>query len=237
MRRFVHFGKCCRLGPLLVLAFGALGHAQTSQFLPEIDAYYKVSSPVRVWLQAKETSEALSPVTAEFGPSLDFSIKSPVKLQEITTFDLDDSKSRLLIFSIGYRYLPTPNKPPTNRMEPFFILNYAVPRIGCLLWDRNRFDLDWQGGGFTWRYRNRVQLERALKLGSYHPTAYGSAEFYYTSQYGKWSDTAIYAGVNFPLGQHVQFNPYYEHQNNTGTNPNQQINQFGLMLNLFFARH
>ena len=49
------------------------------------------------------------------------------------------------------------------------------------------------------------------------------------------SDTAIYAGCLFPIGKHVEFNPYYEHQNNTGKSPNQQLDQLGLMLNLYFS--
>jgi hypothetical protein len=32
----------------------------------------------------------------------------------------------------------------------------------------------------------------------------------------------------------VQLDSYYEHQNNTGKKPNEQLNQFGLVLNLFF---
>jgi hypothetical protein len=117
-----------------------------------------------------------------------------------------------------------------------FTLNYTVPRISFLLSDRNRADLDWQGGSFTWRHRNRVQLERTLKWDSYHLAPYASAEFYYASQYEKWSDTALSAGCPFPIGKHFELNPYYEHQNNTGNNPNQQLNQAGLMLNMHFAR-
>jgi len=221
---------------LIALTMALPSAAQTDQFLPEVDAYYKITSPVRIWLQAKETSEAGNPVTAEFGPSLDFYIKSPLKLADVTAFDLDDSKSRALVLSVGYRYLPTPGIPPTNRLEPLFTLNYPVPRIGLLISDRNRADLDWQGGGFTWRYRNRIQLERTLRLDTYHPSAYASAEFYYASQYGKWNDTAIYAGCLFPIGQHFEINSYYEHQNSTGKSPNQQYNQLGLMLNMFFSR-
>ena len=221
---------------LLVLALSPSAAAQTDQFLPEVDAYYKLTSPVRIWLQAKETSEAGTPVTAEFGPSLDFYIKSPLRLADVTSFDLDDSKSRALVLSVGYRYLPTPGSPPTNRLEPLFTLNYPVPRIGLLLSDRNRADLDWKIGTFTWRYRNRVQLERTVKVRSYHLSPYASAEFYYESLYGKWSDTAIYAGCLFPIGKHFELNPYYEHQNNTGPSPNQQLNQAGLMLNMFFSR-
>jgi len=221
---------------LLLTALRSQCPAQTDQLVPEVDVYYKVASPLRIWFQAKQTREDGAPTTAEFGPSLDFFVKSPLKLAQITAFDLDDSKSRLLVLSVGYRYLPTPNAAPTNRLLPFFTLNYPVPKIKFLLSDRNRADLDWQGGNFTWRYRNRVQLERTLRLGSYHPSPYASAEFYYSSQYSKWSDTSLFAGCIFPIGQHVQFNPYYEHQNSTGKSPNQQYNQLGLMLNLFFGR-
>jgi len=52
-------------------------------------------------MRAKETYEVGDPVTAELGPSLDFYLKPIVRLQNIITFDLDDSKSRSLIFSIG----------------------------------------------------------------------------------------------------------------------------------------
>src|SRR5271165_7224903 len=105
---------------LLVLALDPVAPAQTDQFLPEVDTYYKLAAPIRIWLQAKETSEAGTPVTAEFGPSLDFFVKSPLKLADVTAFDLDDSKSRAMVISVGYRYLPTPNAAPTNRFLPFF---------------------------------------------------------------------------------------------------------------------
>lgn len=221
---------------LLILALPSRVQAQVEQFLPEVDAYYKTSSSLRIWFQAKETAESGNPVTAEFGPSFDFYLKSPIKLADVTSFDLDDSKSRFMVLSLGYRNLPTPDEPPTNRLEPFFTFNYPLPRINFLLSDRNRFDLDWQGGGFTWRYRNRVQLERTMRIGSYHPSPYASAEFYYESQYQKWSDTALYVGCLFPIGKHFELNPYYEHQNSTGQSPNQQYNQLGLMLNIFYGR-
>ncbi len=110
------------------------------------------------------------------------------------------------------------------------------PMVGkFLLSDRNRGDLDWKSSNFTWRYRNRFQVERSLTIRSYHPSPYASAEFFYESKYGKWSDTAIYVGCLFPIRKRVEFNPYYEHQNNTGGSPNQQLNQLGLMLNLYFS--
>ena len=209
--------------------------AQTAQVLPEIDTYFKLSSELRVSFQAKETREAGDPIHAEIGPSLDFYLKPLIRLKKATEFDLDDSKSRPLVFSVGYRYLPQANNAPaTNRMEPVVTLNFPL-KGRFLLSDRNRADLDWRNGNFTWRYRNRIQIEKTLTLRSYHPSPYASAEFFYQSQFGKWSDTAIYAGCIFPIGKRLEVNPYYEHQNNTGKSPNHQLNQLGLMLNLYFS--
>jgi len=233
MRPRLDFRNCCWL--LILLGFSASALAQAGEFLPEIDAYYKVQDNFRLWLQAKETYEAGAPVTAEFGPSLDFYLKSLPLLSDITTFDNDDSKSSLAIFSIGYRYLPYPSSPPTNRMEPVLTVNLPTPKIKTLISDRNRFDLDWTNGSFTWRYRNRLQLQRTWRFGSYHLSPYVSAEVYFESQYSKWADTALTAGCFFPLGKHFELNPYYEHQNQTGKGPNQQYNQAGLMLNIFYG--
>jgi hypothetical protein len=218
---------------LLAVGLPYPSHAQSSQLLPEADIYYDVDKQVRVYFQAKETREGGAPTTAEIGPSIDIYLRSLSKLVDITAFDLDKSKSRLLVFSIGYRYLPYPNAPPTNRLEPYVMLNVPT-KARFLLSDRNRADLDWTGREFSWQYRNRVTIERPSRVRRYHLSPYISAEFWYQSQYVKWSDTSLFAGCLFPLGKHVDFNPYYEHQNNTGRSPNLQLNQLGLMINFWF---
>lgn len=220
---------------LLLFTFSSRLHAraQTDQLLPEIDVYYKMKSDVRIWFQAKETREGGNPVSAEIGPSLDLYSKPWLRLNHVTAFDSDDSKKRLNVLSIGYRILTSPNADVENRLEPVVTLN--LPAKDKLLFsDRNRADLDWKSGRFSWRYRNRVSVERALQIRSYHPTAFASAETFYDSQYGKLSDTAIYIGCLFPIGKHFEFSPYYEHQNNTGKKPNQQLNQLGLVLKGYF---
>jgi hypothetical protein len=211
------------------------GRAQTLQGLPEIDTYVKLNPDLRFTFQVKETREGGDPTQAEIGPSLDFYLKPLVKLKGATEFNLDDSKTRFLVLMIGYRYLPQANGAPgTNRLEPVVTLNFPV-KGRFLLSDRNRADIDWENGSFSWRYRNRFQIERAVRLRSYHPAPYISAELFYESQYRKWSDTALYAGCLFPIGTHVELDPYYEHQNNTGKSPNQQLDQLGIILNLFFS--
>jgi hypothetical protein len=207
--------------------------AQTFQFLPEADVYSTIHPNIRFNFQAKETRDAGDPTQAEIGPGFDFFLKPLLRLKDVTAFDLADSKSRPLQLSVGFRYVPSPDKPHTERMEP--AATFHLPLVAkILLSDRNRADLDWSKNQFTWRYRNRVTLERRIKLGSYHPAPYLSGEAFYQSQYQKWSTTALYAGTLLPVGKHVQFDAYYEHQNITSKSPNQQFNQFGLILNLYF---
>ena len=218
---------------VLLLFAGLRARAQAFQFLPEVDVYSRLAPSIRFNFQAKETREAGDPTQIEIGPGFDFFLKPLVRLRDITVFDLDDSKAHPLQFSVGFRYVPSPDKPHVERLALAVTPRWPLfARI--LLSDRNRADLDWSQNQFTWRYRNRVQLERRLTIGSYHPAPYASAEVFYQSQYEKWTTTALYVGCLLPAGRHFEIDPYYEHQNVTNKRPNQQFNQFGLVLNLYF---
>jgi hypothetical protein len=209
--------------------------AQEVQFLPQFDANLKLNSLVRVIFEAKGDREAGEMVQAQIGPSIQIYVKPLVKLKRVTAFDLDDAKSRFLVLESGYLYLTAPNAPSDNRMVLITTSHFPL-RAGFLLSDRNRADLDWKGGTFTWRYRNKLETDRTVSIRSYHLIPYVASEFYYESQYSKWSTTALYAGCFFPVGGHVQFESYYEHENNTGKRPNTQDNEIGLALHLYFSR-
>jgi hypothetical protein len=218
---------------LLFPASSAFAQNSTTEFLPEIDANFKLNSYVRFIFQAKDTREGGDPTQAEIGPSIEFYLKPLLKLKNVTLFDLDDAKSRPLVLAVGYRVVPTPGKPTINRMEP--VLTFHVPITArILITDRNRADLDWSPGKFVWRYRNRLTAERRFTINNYHPAPYVSAELFYESQYSKISSTNLYAGCLLPVNKHIEFDPYYEHENNTGKRPNEQVNAVGLILNLFF---
>jgi hypothetical protein len=208
--------------------------AQDTQFIPETDAYLKLNSVVRTYLQAKDDRDGGDSTQLAIGPSIQFYLKPLLKLKRVTTYDLDDSKSRALVLEIGYRYIAAPNTPGENRMIVAATSNLPI-KYGFHVSDRNRADLDWKNGSFTWRYRNRLTLERTFSIHSYHFIPYASAELFYESQYGKISTTSIYAGSLFPVGKHVEFNPYYEHDNNTGKHPNKQVESVGLAAYFFFS--
>jgi hypothetical protein len=223
------------MSSLLVVTFGWLPlQAQSVQFLPEVDTYLKIDPMVRAYFQAKDDREGGDPTQATIGPSVQFFFKPLVRLKNITTFDLDDAKKRPLVLEVGYRYIAAPNTAAENRMLTAVTFNFPM-KAAILITDRNRADLDWKGGEFTWRYRNKLSLERTVAIHSYHFIPYVAAEPFYESQYAKWSTTSLYAGFLLPVGKHVQFDPYYEHDNNTGKHPNSQDNDIGLKVSLFFS--
>jgi Protein of unknown function (DUF2490) len=224
-----------RLQVVVFFAFASLSAgAQSPQLLPEIDVYFKVNPEIRAYFQAQGDRDEGVPIQSTLGPSLQFYLKPLLSLQKITAFDMDDAKKRPLVVEAGYRVITAPNEPIENRFMP--IATIALPTKGSLLAsDRNRADLDWKNGVFSWRYRNRLAVQRTFSIRSYHVTPYLNAEVYYTSQYSKWSTTQLEAGGLFPIGSHVQMSVYYEHQNNTGKKPNEQVNDIGVAAHLFFS--
>jgi len=209
--------------------------AQSVEFMPEIDTYLTLNSGRgRFYFQAKDDREGGDPTQATFGPSIQLFLKPLVKLKEVAAFDLNDAKHRVLVFETGYRYIIAPNASPENRVLTALTFNFPS-RAAILITDRNRADLDWKNGAFSWRYRNKLTLEKTFAIRSYHLIPYASSETFYESQYEKWSTTSLYVGCLLPAGRHVQFNAYYEHDNNTGNQSNRQVNALGLELNLYFS--
>jgi hypothetical protein len=208
--------------------------AQDAQFLPEIDGHLTLNSSFRVYVQAKDDREGGDPQQFTFGPSVQFYRKPLVRLKHVSAFDLDNAKSRPLVLESGYRIITAPDTAAKNRAVEAVIFHFPL-RPRALLIDKNRADLDWQSGKFTWRYRNKLTLQRTFAIHSFHFIPYLAAEPFYESQYSKWSTTDLYAGSLFPVGKHAQFDCYYEHENDTGKHPNRQEEFVGLALHLYFS--
>ena len=233
-----HIQNTWLITPFVALLPCLCTRAQTSTtgFFPEVDSYARLTSNVRLVLQAKGYMEEGDFMRAELGPSFQLNPRPSEKLRKLSVFDMDDMKPMPVVFSIGYRYLPSATGTSTNRLEPLVMFHIPMPgRI--VVTDRNRADLDWSNNNFTWRYRNRITAERRVTIHNYHPGPYASAEFFYQSQYSKWSSTRLYVGCLLPLtklNRHLELDPYYEHENNTGQRPNRQLNIGGLIISWYF---
>jgi hypothetical protein len=223
------------LGVIAVL-FSALAQTQaqtqTYQTWPEIDTYIHLNENFRVYFIATQTIENREK-DAEIGPNLDFFFKPLFRTNRTVIFQPDRSKARPFLLRIGYRYLPSTAGPTENRWVLEATGRYAL-KSGFLFSVRNRADLRFINGEFSWRYRNSPTVERTVSIRSYHFTPYASGEVFFDSNYAKWNVTSESLGATFPISTHTEIQPYYQHDNDTSTSPNHQINAFGLSLNLYF---
>jgi hypothetical protein len=226
----IQIGGLGLLGLTLVAPVAA---ESQSQFWPEIDTYYKVNSKVRLSFFAQQTRENDQGEDLEIGPNFDLYLKPLVKSKKFVFFQLDESKSRLFMLRSGYQYIPSTSSPTEQRVFEEWTGRFPLT-LGVLVSDRNRVDLRWITGEFSWRYRNRLTLERDAKIKSYHFAPYVRAEVFYDSRYGKFSRTTEDIGATFPIRKRIEIEPYYEHQNDTSKAPNRQINALGLVLSLYF---
>jgi hypothetical protein len=220
---------------VLFILFGAslARSQQTTQFWPEIKANIKLNPKFRLMFNASTTQESGQDLGSQFGVNLDVFTKPLVKLKRFTVFQLDESKSRPFTLRIGYDRLPTPGKPPENRVVLEGTPRYPL-KAGLLVTDRNRADLRGINGDFSWRYRNRLMVERTFAIHSHHLTPYVRGEAYYVSTAEKWSRTTEDIGFLSPIRRRAEIEAYYEHMNDTSKSPNQQTHGIGLVLNLYF---
>ena len=106
--------------------------------------------------------------------------------------------------------------------------------LGIQADDRNRIDLRFiEGSDFSWRYRNRITVQRTFKVHRFVFSPYVQGEFFYSSRSQSWNKTTFQAGADFPFHKHFDFELYYEHDNNVGSTPN-TVNALGLTAYIYF---
>jgi hypothetical protein len=221
---------------LLVVLFGIPARAQTRQFWPELGTYIKVNDRMRFYFLATTVRENSATTEGEYGPNFDFYLKPIRKKQKRWgVFQLDESKNRFLMVRVGYHYIHPYTAGGSNEQR---IILEATPRYPLLkevlISDRNRMDYRFIGGKYSWRYRNRLTVEREYSIGRFKITPYARVEVYFDSRFMKWSRTALDAGSTIRITKHLELEGYFEHQNDTGSSPNRQVNAVGAVTSLYF---
>jgi hypothetical protein len=200
-----------------------------NELWPEVDVYATLNSRLRAsWFTTKATDKDSNTSTWEFGPNLDIYLKS---FRNRSSQTLDVAGRKYLWMRLGYHILPSSNGNTEQRGIFEITSRYYLPK-SFLLSDRNRLDFRVQNS-FTWRYRNRVTLERDFKVGRIVFDPYARAEAFYEITTGNWNRFAFAGGVVFPFAKHFEIEPYIERQINSGSNP-KFVNGFGLTLSIYF---
>ena len=229
----------CRIARRIVLAaivgltMSPALNAQSEQLWPTINFYKTMSQYSRFYFQVESTRENQTGQEVQIGPYLDLYLKRRFALLRHYESGMDESRTRPLLFRVGYNYIPSTENPTEQRVVLELIPRLPL-RAGFVIIDRNRGDLRFINGVFSTRYRNRLALERAFKLHRHVFTPYLRAEAYYDTRYAKWNKTTLDVGAVFTLRKHFELESYFEHQNDTSKKPNSQVEAVAIELNMHF---
>ena len=210
--------------------------AQTVELWPEVDVYVRLNSRARLLLVGTTVKDDGERTDAEFGPSLDFFLK-PIRRQPRLLYRLDESKNSVLMIRSGYRYLVSYTG---GAAEHRGLLEATVryPLTGhfgnVLLSNRNRMDFRVIDGAYSWRYRNRLSVDRELSVGPVRVNPYVRFEAFYDSRFAAFSRTETMVGASFPITRYWELEGYFDYQLDTGNRPNHKTRAVGAVTTFYF---
>jgi hypothetical protein len=154
------------------------------EFWPEIDVYVPLNEKVRLFFlfTTTKSEETKSNLEGQLGAHVDYTVNSR------------------LVLRAGYRYgFSIKEVQPFKEHRPLLeeTLRQRMP-LKILLSDRNREEFRFVNGQFSFRYRNRITLEREFV--TRRPiTPYGSIEVYHDSRFKVWNRNRLTVGFQIQL--------------------------------------
>lgn len=230
-----NLSACYPISLLLMLVFVcpcARAQQTQTQAFPEIDTYLGLTDRYRLMFLVSRSNDGSTVNSAQIGTNLDINFR-PLLRKKLRTND--SAKENFLTFRIGYQYLRNLGKPDENRVPLQLTSRFHLP-WSLALSERNRFDLRIISDHFSWRYRNRVTIERSFSIKSFSFTPYARGEIYYNSQPGAWDKNTYSFGATFPIRKRFELEGYYERENTTGGSP-PHVNGIGTTLSIYFRRN
>ena len=198
---------------------------------PEVDVYVPLNEKFRLSFRFSVTKaqETRENTEGQFGAHIDYTL------------------NKRLVLRAGYRYgFSLTETDPFHEHRPLAEQTYRehLP-LKLLLTDRNREEFRFVNGDFSFRYRNRLRLEREFLLPRRSLTPYGSVEVFHDSRFEMWNRNRLTAGVQIQLKRALpllsritprkQFilDVYYAKQNDSRSHPH-HIHAIGAGLELHF---
>ena len=181
---------------LLVALGGRAARAQeptpSREFWPEVDVYIHLKPELRLYFLATVSK---SVEDGEFRNSQAYEAQVGAHLDYIP--------NEHVILRAGYRYGSSVGGDSDPFKEHRFLTEQTLRKSlpgGLVLSDRNREDFRFVNGDFSFRYRNRVTVEREIPLFRKRTiTPYASGEVFYDTRYGIWNRNRYAVGVQVSL--------------------------------------
>jgi hypothetical protein len=219
------------LAAFLALATPAAAQDVSTPFWPEVDTFVRLNEYMRIYVPASRTKEGPdnSDQDGTTGVYFDYYTAPIMTLHLVGPSNA--ARTHRLMLRAGYGYTAGGDgQPATNTLTVEGTGRLSLP-WEILASDRNRFDLNFNGGQFDPRYRNRVRLERDVALGKSSLTPYVYGEFFYSFNDGSWLKTRLTAGVEVHVWE--RFVPEVYFQRDYGSGSGGDVRGFGLVLSIY----
>ena len=170
------------------------GNAQETrkEFWPEVNVYINVKPKVRLYLLGT-VSKSVE----------DGEIRNAQSYEAQIGAHVDYIPNKHLILRTGYRYGTAVGSNEDGFREHRLIVEQTLRKLlpaDFLLSDRNREDFRFINGEFSFRYRNRVTIERELSVfEGRNITPYVSGEIFYDTRFNVWNRNRMAVGVQHTL--------------------------------------
>jgi hypothetical protein len=212
--------------------FGQEQSETQNELWPEVTVYIPINKKFRLFFlgtvtKARETRESFE---GQVGAHVDYFYTDQVT------------------FRAGYRYgfgLGSNEEFREHRLITEESFRKKLKR-SILLTDRNRQDWRWVNGDFSFRYRNRLTVEKEFRLGGRPITPYGSAEIFYDTRFNTFNRYRFTSGIQIALRRFRSEEPlllflrrervldiYFTRQEDTRSEP-KHVNAIGVSLAIHF---
>ena len=245
---FFCLGSALRLGLfalILFLFFFVIGAQPTkaqesttrNEFWPEIDVYINLKPKVRLYLLGT-VSKSVE----------DGELRNAQGFEAQIGAHVDYLPNEHVILRAGYRFGTSVGETAEPFKEHRLLTEQTLRKLlpgDLLLSDRNREDFRFVNGDFSFRYRNRVTLEREFHLFKERTvTPYVSGEMFYDTRYNTWNRNRLAVGVQTSLRRgpirklllpkrQIILDLYYMRQNDSRSDI-QHVNGVGAALTFYF---
>lgn len=203
----------------------------TTQFWPEIDTFIRLGENSRLYVPLSRTREGIEDSNQDgtTGIYFDYYVLPLSNLPLIGPAKAP--RTRKLQLRAGYGFTAgNDGVPSTHTIEAD--LTWRRPLLWqVLLSDRNRFDLNFTGGKFDPRYRNRLRLERDNCVEGKTLTTYAYGEFFYSFDRGSWFRSRVAGGLEVHLWERFVPEIYFQRDVNAGAVGD--VNGIGLVLSIY----
>ncbi len=225
------------LAALLIWARTGTAQETRNEFWPEADVYINIKPKVRLYLLGT-VSKSVEDGELFNGQSYEAQVGAHV----------DYIPNKHWILRAGYRYGRAVGKNDDGFREHRLLAEQTLRKLlpaNFLLSDRNREDFRFINGDFSFRYRNRVTIERELPVFKTRTiTPYVSGEIFYDTRFNEWNRNRVTVGVQHTLirgplqkmllhKRQVVLDLYFMRQNDSRSQP-RHVNAIGASLAFYF---